>query len=67
MRRVSSTAVRHNRGQIWFAVVGAVLGLAVGIVVSATTNVPFAPEAGLVLGFMVGWFSGARWQPPLPR
>jgi len=36
---------------------GAVLGLAIGIVVSVATDVPFAPEAGLVLGALVGWFS----------
>jgi hypothetical protein len=36
---------------------GAVLGVALGIVVSATTDVPLAPEAGLVLGALVGWFS----------
>jgi hypothetical protein len=34
---------------------GAVLGLALGIVVSATTDVPLAPEAGLVLGALLGW------------
>jgi hypothetical protein len=34
---------------------GAVLGLALGIVVSVTIDVPFAPEAGLVLGALVGW------------
>ena len=34
---------------------GAVLGLALGIVVSVTTDVPFAPEAGLVLGALTGW------------
>jgi hypothetical protein len=40
----------------WFVVVvGAVIGLALGIVVSLTTDVPFAPEAGLVLGALVGW------------
>jgi hypothetical protein len=37
--------------------VGAVVGLALGIVVSVTTDVPFAPEAGLLLGALVGWFS----------
>jgi hypothetical protein len=37
--------------------VGAVIGLAVGILVSVTTDVPFAPEAGLVLGALVGWVS----------
>jgi hypothetical protein len=36
---------------------GAVVGLALGIVVSVTTDVPFAPEAGLVLGALVGWLS----------
>ena len=36
---------------------GAVLGLALGIVVSVTTEVPFAPEVGLVLGALVGWLS----------
>jgi hypothetical protein len=34
---------------------GALLGLAVGIVVSVATDVPLAPEAGLVLGALVGW------------
>ncbi|MDQ5832309.1 MAG: hypothetical protein M3550_04525 [Actinomycetota bacterium] len=37
--------------------VGAVLGLALGIVVSVTSDVPFTPEAGLLLGALVGWFS----------
>jgi hypothetical protein len=37
--------------------VGAVIGLAVGVLVSVTTDVPFAPEAGLVLGALVGWVS----------
>jgi hypothetical protein len=34
--------------------------LALGIVVSVTTDVPLAPEAGLLLGAPVGWF--ARWK-----
>jgi hypothetical protein len=37
--------------------VGAVVGLALGIIVSVTTDVPLAPEAGLVLGALVGWLS----------
>ena len=37
--------------------VGAVLGLALGIIVSVSTDVPFAPEVGLVLGALVGWLS----------
>jgi large-conductance mechanosensitive channel len=37
--------------------VGAVIGLALGIVVSLTTDVPLAPEIGLVLGALAGWIS----------
>jgi hypothetical protein len=45
-----------DSGGLWFfLVVGAVIGLALGILVSVTTDVPFAPEAGLVLGALVGW------------
>jgi hypothetical protein len=36
---------------------GAALGLAIGIVVSLTTDTPFAPEAGLVLGALRGWLA----------
>jgi hypothetical protein len=39
------------------AAVGGGIGLVLGIVVSATTDVPFAPEAGLVLGALIGWLS----------
>jgi hypothetical protein len=35
--------------------VGAVIGLVVGIVVSVATDVPLAPEAGLVLGGLIAW------------
>jgi hypothetical protein len=38
-------------------VLGAVLDLALGIVVSVASDVPLAPEAGLVLGALVGWLS----------
>jgi hypothetical protein len=34
---------------------GAVIGLALGILISVTTDVPLAPEVGLVLGALVGW------------
>jgi hypothetical protein len=34
---------------------GAVTGLAVGILISVTTDVPLAPEAGVALGALVGW------------
>jgi F0F1-type ATP synthase assembly protein I len=43
------------RGTWLFLVVGAVIGLALGILASTTTDVPFAPEVGLVLGALVGW------------
>jgi len=36
---------------------GALVGLVLGIVVSVTTDVPLAPEAGLVLGGLIGWLS----------
>jgi hypothetical protein len=36
-------------------VIGAVAGLALGILVSVTTDVPLAPEIGLVLGALAGW------------
>jgi hypothetical protein len=37
--------------------VGAVIGLVLGIIVSETTDVPLAPEVGLLLGALAGWFS----------
>lgn len=36
---------------------GAVIGLALGILVSLTTDLPLAPEVGLALGALVGWGS----------
>jgi hypothetical protein len=35
--------------------VGAVLGLVLGIVVSVASDLPLAPEGGLVLGALLGW------------
>jgi hypothetical protein len=37
--------------------VGAVAGLALGIALSVTTDVPLAPEVGLALGALAGWLS----------
>ena len=37
--------------------VRAVIGLALGIVISLTTDIPLAPEVGAVLGGLVGWLS----------
>ena len=36
---------------------GAVIGLALGLLVSATTEVHLAPEVGAVLGGLIGWLS----------
>jgi hypothetical protein len=36
---------------------GAAIGLALGILVSVATDIPLAPEAGLVLGGLAGWLS----------
>jgi hypothetical protein len=48
-------ARKDARGTWFFLVVGAVIGLALGILVSVTTDFPLAPEAGLILGALVGW------------
>ncbi len=48
----------ENRGGTSVAVsVGAAIGLALGIVVSLATELPFAPEAGLVIGGLAAWVS----------
>src|ERR1043165_3239811 len=54
---VLETRAVSARGTWLFLMVGAVIGLAVGILVSVTTDVPFAPEVGLVLGALLGWLS----------
>jgi hypothetical protein len=52
-----TTGMSSTRGTWFFLVVGAVIGLALGILVSVTTDIPLAPEIGLVLGALVGWLS----------
>ena len=37
--------------------IGAIAGLALGIVISIATDVPLAPEAGLLLGAAAGWLT----------
>jgi hypothetical protein len=49
--------MRDARGTWFYLVVGALIGLALGALVSVTTDVPLALEAGLVLGALVGWLS----------
>jgi uncharacterized protein YqgC (DUF456 family) len=49
-----------GRKGTWFVVGGAVVGVVIGILVSLTTDVPFAPEAGLLLGALLGWFASRR-------
>jgi hypothetical protein len=36
--------------------IGAAIGLLLGIAVSVATGLPLAPEGGLVLGGLLGWF-----------
>jgi hypothetical protein len=48
---------KGDRGPRMFLVVGAAIGLVLGILVSLATDVPLAPEAGLVIGVIVGWLS----------
>ena len=43
------------RGTWLFVGVGASIGVVLGILVSVTTDVPLAPEAGVILGALVGW------------
>jgi hypothetical protein len=47
----------RERSRTRLAIVGAVIGVAVGIAVSVTTDIPLAPEAGLLFGAVAGWFS----------
>jgi len=49
----------RDRGRMRSVVMGAALGLVLGILVSVTAGVPFAPEVGLLLGGLVGWFATA--------
>ncbi len=49
-----------DRRRVWSVVLGAAVGVALGIVVSVTTDVPLAPEAGLLLGGLIGWISASR-------
>jgi hypothetical protein len=45
-----------SRNGVLIAIAGLV-GLALGILVSVITDLPLAPEVGLLLGGLVGWLS----------
>jgi hypothetical protein len=47
-------------------VVGAAIGLALGVVVSIATDIPLAPEVGLLIGLFVAWLLRRKrsWLPP---
>jgi hypothetical protein len=48
--------IREDARGTWFFIgVGALIGVVLGILLSVTTDVPLAPEAGLILGALVGW------------
>ena len=46
---------RPSRGVWFFVAIGAAIGLVLGVVVSVTTDLPLAPEAGVLLGALGGW------------
>jgi hypothetical protein len=49
-----------DRRRIWPVAAGAAVGVAAGIVVGVTTDIPLAPEGGLLLGGLAGWLFAAR-------
>ena len=49
-----------DRSRTWLVLASAVVGVVIGILVGVTTDVPFAPEAGLVLGGLAGWLCARR-------
>lgn len=49
----------NDRRRTWlFVGIGGMIGLGLGVVVSITTDIPLAPEAGLAIGLLVGWLMG---------
>jgi hypothetical protein len=53
-------ATKDDKGTWFFLVVGAVIGLALGILVSVATDVPLTPEARVLFGALVGWLLWCR-------
>jgi ribose/xylose/arabinose/galactoside ABC-type transport system permease subunit len=50
-----------------FLAVGAGIGLVLGILVSIATDIPFAPEAGLLIGALAGWLVHRQRAEPSAR
>ena len=60
-QRVAALTGEHTLAHVTIGAaiaLGAVIGLALGIVISVTADLPLAPEAGLVPGALVGWLLG---------
>jgi hypothetical protein len=51
---------REPPGTWLFVCVGAAIGLVLGIVVSVATDLPLAPEVGVLLGALAGWLVRLR-------
>jgi len=51
---------REPRGSWFFVAIGATIGVVLGIVVSVATDLPLAPEVGLLLGGLAGWLVRLR-------
>ena len=52
---MSVGATRGSRPAWTVLAVGAAIGLALGVVVSIATDIPLAPEIGLLTGLFVTW------------
>jgi hypothetical protein len=57
MAGMNEGSTRSDRRPWLFLAVGGAIGLVLGILVSVTTDVPFAPEAGIVIGLFAGWLA----------
>jgi len=53
-------ATTGGRARWMVLVVGAAIGLVLGVVVSIATDIPLAPEFGLLIGLFVAWLLGPK-------